>query len=138
MAVQTSKAEIVSEVRQRFEDATSVVVVDFQGLDVPSVTELRSRFREAGVDYKVIKNNLNAFRYCYQRELQKDPSLSGKITLKFVISKDGSVSTAAVKSSSMNNSAVESCMVSRMMRLSFPDPNGGIVMVSYPFYFGGV
>jgi large subunit ribosomal protein L10 len=33
-------------------------VASFTGLDVASVTEIRSKFREAGVEYKVVKNTL--------------------------------------------------------------------------------
>jgi len=84
----------------------------------------------------VIKRNMSAIRYCYQRELTKNPSLNGKITVKFVIAADGSVSSATTKSSSMSNPAVESCINGRFMRFTFPQPKGGgIVIVSYPFIF---
>ena len=46
----------------------------------------------------VIKRNMNQIRYCYQRELTKNPSLGGKIVVKFTIAKDGSVSKASIKS----------------------------------------
>lgn len=85
---------------------------------------------------EVIKRHMNQIRYCYQRELTKNPSLGGKIVIKFVIAKDGSVSSASVKNSSMGNSAVESCISGRFMRMQFPEPKGGgIVIVSYPFLF---
>ena len=81
---------------------------------------------------------MNQFRYCYQRELNKDSSLSGKITVKFVIAGDGSVSRAIIKRSSMDSSAVEGCLTGRFMKLQFPEPKGnGIVVVSYPFMFTG-
>ncbi|MEC7986252.1 MAG: AgmX/PglI C-terminal domain-containing protein [Myxococcota bacterium] len=83
----------------------------------------------------VIKRNMSQIRYCYQRQLSKNPSLGGKIVIKFVIAKDGSVSKANVKSSSMGSSAVESCIAGRFKRFQFPKPNGGIVIVSYPFIF---
>jgi len=84
----------------------------------------------------VIKRHMNQIRYCYQRELTKNPNLGGKITVKFVIAKDGSVSKASIKSSTMNNSAVEGCITGRFMRFQFPEPRGGgIVIVSYPFIF---
>jgi hypothetical protein len=84
----------------------------------------------------VIKRHMNQIRYCYQRELTKNPSLGGKIVIKFVIAKDGTVSKSDVKSSTMGNSAVESCIASRFMRFQFPEPKGGgIVIVSYPFIF---
>ncbi len=85
---------------------------------------------------EVIKRNMNQIRYCYQRELTKNPSLGGKIVIKFTIAKDGSVSAASTKTTTMNNSAVESCIVGRFMRMQFPQPKGGgIVIVSYPFIF---
>ncbi len=84
----------------------------------------------------VIKRHINAIRYCYQKELQKNPSLAGKVVVKFVIAKDGSVATASIKSSTMNDPAVEACLTSRFLRMNFPtSPGGGIVVVSYPFLF---
>ncbi len=52
------KDQEILALRERFERAVSAVFVDFRGLDVPTVTELRARFRQAGVDYRVVKNNL--------------------------------------------------------------------------------
>ena len=84
----------------------------------------------------VIKRHMNQIRYCYQRELTRDPSLGGKITIKFVIAKDGSVSRASIKTSTMGSSAVENCIAGRFRRFQFPEPKGGgIVIVSYPFIF---
>ncbi len=84
----------------------------------------------------VLKRNMNQIRYCYQRELTKNPNLGGKIVVKFVIAKDGTVSNATTKSSTMGSPAVENCINSRFMRFTFPEPKGGgIVIVSYPFVF---
>ena len=80
--------------------------------------------------------NLSQIRYCYQRELTKSPSLSGKVNVKFVIAKDGSVSSSTTKSSTLANPTVEGCINARFMRFTFPEPRGGgIVVVSYPFLF---
>lgn len=84
----------------------------------------------------VVKRHMNQVRYCYQRELSRDPDLSGKVTVQFVIARDGSVSKAKIKSSSLGSEAVESCITDRFLRLDFPEPSGGgIVIVSYPFMF---
>ena len=75
-------------------------------------------------------------RYCYQQQLTKNPSLGGKISIKFVIAKDGTVSSASTKSTTMNNAAVEGCIAGRFLKFQFPEPKGGgIVMVTYPFIF---
>jgi hypothetical protein len=85
---------------------------------------------------RVMRRNLSKFRYCYQRQLQRDPSLSGKITVRFTIDKKGQVSRAAIHSSAMNDEAVESCIKKQTFRLTFDEPaGGGIVIVKYPFMF---
>ena len=84
----------------------------------------------------VIKRNMNQIRYCYTRELMKFPKLGGKITVKFSIAKDGTVSSASTKASTMGSPAVESCINGRFQRFQFPEPKGGgTVLVSYPFIF---
>ena len=53
-----AKENVVAAVREHFEKASAAVFVDFRGLDVPLITDLRDRFREVGVEYRVVKNNL--------------------------------------------------------------------------------
>ena len=84
----------------------------------------------------VIKKHMNQIRYCYQRQLNANPRLAGKVVVKFVIAKDGSVSKASTKTSTLGSAAVEGCINGRFMRFRFPEPKGGgIVIVSYPFIF---
>ena len=52
------KKETVAEIAKKFQDAQSVVIVDYKGITVDQVTELRAQFREANVDYCVLKNTL--------------------------------------------------------------------------------
>jgi len=52
------KEQIVKEMAEKFSRATGIYLGDFTGLDVNSVVELRKSFREAEVDYKVVKNTL--------------------------------------------------------------------------------
>lgn len=52
------KQEAVAEIKDRFERAGSVVLVDYRGINVAAVTELRKQFRQAGVEYVVLKNTL--------------------------------------------------------------------------------
>lgn len=58
MATRAEKAEVVESVKESFDKAMAVVLVDFSGVDVPAITDLRARFREAGVEYRVVKNRL--------------------------------------------------------------------------------
>ncbi len=52
------KKAAVEEIKERFSNAKSAVLVDYRGLTVEEATELRRKFRDAGVEYKVYKNNL--------------------------------------------------------------------------------
>ncbi len=91
---------------------------------------------DKGVIQQVIQRHMNELRYCYQRELTQDPSLAGRVEVKFVVARDGTVSSASVASSTLGNQAVDSCIVGRFLRFRFPEPRGGgIVVVRYPFVF---
>ena len=52
------KAAVVSEIKDRFEKAKSVVIFDYRGLSVSEIVELRRKLRDTGADYKVYKNTL--------------------------------------------------------------------------------
>ena len=52
------KQAVVDEIKQQIEDSQSVTLVEFKGLSVADVTELRNKYREAGVDYKIYKNTM--------------------------------------------------------------------------------
>ncbi|WP_342507161.1 50S ribosomal protein L10 [Sporosarcina sp. FSL K6-2383] len=54
-----AKQAVVSEISDKLKAAASVVVVDYRGLDVSQVTELRKQLREAGIDFKVYKNSMS-------------------------------------------------------------------------------
>ena len=56
-----SKKAIVENLTGKIQDATSVVFVDYKGISVAQDTELRKQFREAGVEYSVVKNTLTNF-----------------------------------------------------------------------------
>ncbi|MBW1873484.1 MAG: AgmX/PglI C-terminal domain-containing protein, partial [Deltaproteobacteria bacterium] len=51
----------------------------------------------------VIRKNVNVVRYCFEKELIKNPGLSGKVIVQFTISPSGRVQQAKVKSSTLNN-----------------------------------
>lgn len=52
------KQPIVDEIKAQLDGAQSLVVVDYRGISVADVTELRKQCREAGVVYKVYKNTM--------------------------------------------------------------------------------
>lgn len=52
------KQDAVAEIAEKMQGAQSIVLVDYRGLTVEEVSNLRTQFRDAGVEYKVIKNNM--------------------------------------------------------------------------------
>jgi large subunit ribosomal protein L10 len=52
------KERLVAELKDKLEGATALYYTDFTGLNVKKMTDLRRRFRKAGVEYVVIKNTL--------------------------------------------------------------------------------
>lgn len=85
---------------------------------------------------RVVQENANQIRYCYERELTQSPGLYGKITMKWVIDGEGRVTKASVAETQMNNANVENCLARRIRGWNFPKPKGGgIVVVTYPFVF---
>ena len=60
MSVEAKKAKqvVIDEIKERFEQAQSVVVVDYLGLTVAEADEMRKNLREGGVGFTVYKNTL--------------------------------------------------------------------------------
>lgn len=52
------KVAVVEELKDKLSRSQGVILTDYRGLDVAQITELRRRLREAGVEYKVVKNTL--------------------------------------------------------------------------------
>lgn len=83
----------------------------------------------------VVKKRANSLRNCYEQQLLANPELSGKIIVFWKIGLDGRVTDASIKSSTMNNAKVESCLTQTVRRLRFDKPDGGICVVEFPFIF---
>lgn len=56
-----SKKAVVEALTGKIKEATSVVFVDYKGITVAQDADLRNQFREAGVEYTVVKNTLTRF-----------------------------------------------------------------------------
>lgn len=54
-----AKKSVVSEIADKLNSAATVVVVDYRGLSVGQVTELRKNLRDQGIEFKVYKNSMS-------------------------------------------------------------------------------
>jgi len=75
------KKQIVASITEQFKSAVSGVFVDYCGLTVEEDTQLRNKLREAGVEYKVIKNTLTRFAAKEVGFDELDPILNGPTSL---------------------------------------------------------
>jgi hypothetical protein len=77
-------------------------------------------------------------RHCYTQALTSRPELQGRVVVQFVISPSGAVSRAVVKDSSLGDPRTAQCIADVVGRIDFPAPQGGLVVVSYPFVLSQV
>lgn len=101
---------------------------------------MKGRASTQGLDPAVVdetvKKHRTALKDCYEKERAQRPDIAGKLVMRFVIAIDGSVSSAKVKSSTLKDGAVESCLEERFLEVRFPKPaNGSFVTVNYPLLF---
>ncbi len=75
------KKQIVSALSEQLKTAVSGVFVDYCGLTVEQDTKLRNKLREAGVEYKVVKNTLTRFAAKEVGFDELDPILNGPTSL---------------------------------------------------------
>lgn len=84
---------------------------------------------------RIVRLNDGRYRFCYQSALHTDPSLRGRVTVKFVIDRRGAVAFAADGGSDIPDESVRQCVVRSFQALSFPEPENGTVTVVYPIVF---
>lgn len=87
----------------------------------------------------IINSHKAAIEYCYQRALRTNPNLKGKISVRFVIHPDGSVGKVSVIESTLNNSSVGRCIVSKIRRwrdFGPVDPAKGDAVFRQDYIFG--
>ncbi len=85
---------------------------------------------------RVVRKHLRELQSCYERGLNLDESLSGKVILEWEFGQRGRVLQVKTVSSTLNNQTVESCLMKRLQSWTFPEPPANqIAVVKYPFVF---
>ncbi|MEL6543032.1 MAG: AgmX/PglI C-terminal domain-containing protein [Myxococcota bacterium] len=85
---------------------------------------------------KVVDLKRAQVRACYERALHADHGLRGRILMRWLVGRDGRVSTVRAEHSTLRDPAVAECLKSRIASWRFPAPaGGGTVEVRYPFVF---
>lgn len=86
---------------------------------------------------KAVNDNLQAFDACYTLGADKQGKLEGTITIKATVGPLGKVMDVAVGKSTVKNSKVNDCVGAAFKKVVFPEPKGGVAIVTYPMTFGG-
>jgi large subunit ribosomal protein L10 len=58
MSIREEKVALVNEIAEKLQNSVSTIVTDYRGLTVAEVTELRKRLRDAGIEFRVLKNTM--------------------------------------------------------------------------------
>lgn len=92
--------------------------------------------RERETIQRVVRQHRREMKYCYEKELQTNPGLEGRVVVEFTIAPSGEVVAALVDQSTLENAEVENCMQNKIRHWTFP-PVDDVQMakVSYPFNF---
>lgn len=97
-------------------------------------TEVKGRIPPEIIQ-RIVRQNFGRFRLCFESGLRENPNLEGRVAVRFLIGRDGRVTSVANGGSDLPDSVVTSCVVSAFYGLSFPAPDSGTVEVTYPIMF---
>jgi large subunit ribosomal protein L10 len=86
------KAAAIAEIAGQIEGAQAILAVDYRGISVPQVAELRAGLRQADASFRVVKNSLTERAADQSGAQTLKPMLTGPTALAFV---RGDVATAA-------------------------------------------
>jgi len=85
-------------------------------IEEPSEDGKATGSRDRDAVAAVVTRHNSAIQFCYQKEVRRNPNLKGKLVVRFVITPQGSIAGVNIISSTLNNPAVESCIVERLKR----------------------
>ena len=89
----------------------------------------------ADVIQRIVHSHLGQFGICYDVALRTNPTLAGRVVVKFVIDNAGAVAMASDAGSDLPDADVVGCVVRAMTTLSFPESGDSLVTVVYPLSF---
>ncbi len=100
------KIQIVEETQKRFENSNGIYFTKYTGLSVAQATDLRDKFREKGVFYKVTKNTLTKIAAKNSGYENVDDFLENQIGIAYSES-DPSAPAKVIKEFNKNGGSVE-------------------------------
>jgi TonB family protein len=112
----------------------------FQGVEYPlvfSAPKAKPQEPVGTLDRSQIEGTINGHmpevRSCYDDALLKKADLEGVVTMDITVGTSGAVIGTKIASTTANFPSVESCINEHVKKWTFPKPQGGNVVISYPF-----
>ena len=105
------------------------------GSQVPTVPATAKGSLDKELIRGTIRQHIAEVKHCYEMALLKNALLEGRVMVEFTIGLEGKVTAAAVSASTLNHPGPEICIRDAVASWTFPKPQGGVVVVNYPFVF---
>ncbi len=83
---------------------------------------------------KSVSGSIDRLMACYEKALQTDSTIGGRLTVSFTLGREGKVIRTRIRDNSISPKVGE-CIADVIRTIRFPQPKGGEVTFSYPFYF---
>ena len=83
----------------------------------------------------LVRASYARFSICYAKGLRDNPTLHGRVGVRFVIAPDGTVSDVGADGSELPHAWVVACITRAFERIRFGESYGGIVVVQQPLLF---
>jgi outer membrane biosynthesis protein TonB len=91
--------------------------------------------KRASVESRVLAK-MDKIAACYRKQVRKDPELEGRLVIQWLVNEDGDVKNCTVPHDTMNNRALERCIMSKIKVINFPKPKGDEgAQVAFSFLF---
>lgn len=84
---------------------------------------------------RYVKSRMSAIQNCYERELKRNPSLKGKVVVRFSITPAGRSADIEIEENTLGTDSVASCIRTVIRTWVFPFKPESEVPVAYPFVF---
>lgn len=107
----------------------------------PGIANLSSDLSETSgvIDRKELERVLNfhsgQLRDCYERALNQNKNLSGRVLISLIVQKDGTPRNTEITKSSIEDRSFQRCIIRRISAWMFPRPKGGETPVRFPLIF---
>ena len=128
----TSSKMVVPE--KRFAGGRGSRALTTEHKTAPSVTSTPGGCDKGDIT-RSVRARAATLRACYETQLVDKPDLSGRVTVQWTITGDGSVTGEKIIDDTLKNQAVTDCVLRAISQIKFIKPETGVCVLQWPFVF---